>query len=88
VALAPPKTPASYRRVPLAATVADVLAAHLSQWPAHDDPGLIFMNEREQRRRRSTSTATFSPTRRTGPVPLSTSSSVREVHQMCTSRVL
>lgn len=34
VALAPPKTPASYRRVPLAAAVADGLAAHLSQWPA------------------------------------------------------
>jgi integrase len=46
VALAPPKTPASYRRVPLAAAVANVLAAHLSQWPAHDEPGLIFTNER------------------------------------------
>jgi integrase len=46
VALAPPKTQASYRTVPLAAAVADVLAAHLSQWPAHDEPGLIFTNER------------------------------------------
>jgi len=33
--------------VPLAAAVADVLAAHLSQWPAHEDPSLIFTNERD-----------------------------------------
>ncbi len=31
--------------MPLAAAVADVLAAHPKQWPAHDDPGLIFTNE-------------------------------------------
>jgi integrase len=46
VTLAPPKTQASYRSVPLAATIADVLAAHLSRWPAADEPGLIFTNER------------------------------------------
>lgn len=45
-ALAPPKTPASYRTAPLAAAVADIVAAHLSQWPAHDEPRLIFGNER------------------------------------------
>ncbi len=46
VALSPPKTLASYRTVPLAAAVADVLAAHLSQWPASHEPSLIFTNER------------------------------------------
>lgn len=45
VALAPLKTSASYRSVPLANAVADVLAGHLSQWPADAD-GLIFTNER------------------------------------------
>jgi len=46
VTLAPPKTQASYRSVPLARTIADALAAHLSRWPAADEPGLIFTNER------------------------------------------
>jgi integrase len=46
VALSPPKTPASYRMVPLAAAVADVLASDLSKWPAQNEPGLIFTNER------------------------------------------
>ena len=46
MALAPPKTQTSYRTVPLAATVADVLAAHLSRWPINDEPGLVFTNER------------------------------------------
>src|SRR5262245_53607924 len=32
VALSPPKTPASYRTVPLPATVGDELSAHLARW--------------------------------------------------------
>jgi integrase len=46
VRLGPPKTPASYRTVPLAAMVGEVLAAHLTRWPAHDGLGLVFTNER------------------------------------------
>lgn len=47
VALGPLKTSASYRSVPLAGTVTNVLAAHLSQWPAPaGDPALVFTNER------------------------------------------
>ena len=46
VTLTAPKTSASYRAVPLARTIADVLAAHLSRWPASGDPGLVFTNER------------------------------------------
>ncbi|MGH9276819.1 MAG: site-specific integrase, partial [Acidimicrobiales bacterium] len=46
VELAAPKTQASYRTVPLAATVGEVLAAHLSEWPARAELGLVFTNER------------------------------------------
>lgn len=46
VALGPLKTQASYRTLPLATVVADVLAAHLSEWPAVGEHGLIFTNER------------------------------------------
>lgn len=46
MAVAPPKTQASYRTLPLAVTVADALAAHLSRWPTASDPGLVFTNER------------------------------------------
>ena len=45
VELAAPKTPASYRTVPLASAVGDELAAHLARWPA-DSTGLVFTNER------------------------------------------
>jgi len=47
VALAPLKTPASYRTLPLASVIGDGLAGHLSRWPARDEPGLIFTNERD-----------------------------------------
>lgn len=46
VMLAPPKTPASYRTLPLPAVVVSSLAEHLSQWPAHPDLGVVFTNER------------------------------------------
>jgi integrase len=41
VGLAPPKTPASYRTVPLPQTVADALAAHLARWSPHPELGVI-----------------------------------------------
>lgn len=40
------KTDKSRRIVPLAKVVVDVLAAHLAQWSAHGQLGLIFTNER------------------------------------------
>lgn len=42
--LAPPKTAASVRTIPLPQVVADALAAHLAAFPAGED-GLIFTNE-------------------------------------------
>ena len=46
VGLAPLKTQASYRSLPLPSVVASALAAHLARWPAHPDLGVIFTNER------------------------------------------
>jgi hypothetical protein len=46
VGLAPLKTEASYRSLPLPSVVASALAAHLTRWPAHPDLGVIFTNER------------------------------------------
>ncbi len=46
VALAPLKTKASYRTLPLPDVVASALAAHLSEWPAHPGLGVIFTNVR------------------------------------------
>ncbi len=40
------KTKSSYRSLPLPGYVADVIAAHLSQWPAHAKLGLVFTNAR------------------------------------------
>ena len=42
VGLTPPKTPASYRTVPLPQTVADALAAHLARWRPHPELGALF----------------------------------------------
>jgi integrase len=47
VKLGPLKTAASYRTVPLPGSVGDVLAAHLARWPAHEELGLVFTNERD-----------------------------------------
>ncbi len=46
VELAPLKTPASYRSVPLPDVVASALAIHLAEWPAHAELGVVFTNER------------------------------------------
>lgn len=46
VGLAPRKTQASYRSVPLPQTVADAMAAHLALWPVHAQTGVMFTNER------------------------------------------
>ncbi len=46
VALGPLKTQASYRTLPLATVVIQAIAAHLTEWPATREPGLIFTNER------------------------------------------
>jgi integrase len=46
VDLAPLKTRASYRTVPLPDVVGDAIAAHLAQWPAHPDLGVVFTNQR------------------------------------------
>ncbi len=40
------KTETSYRNVPLAPVVVEVIAAHLATWPAHRELGLVFTNER------------------------------------------
>lgn len=45
VGLAPLKTEASYRTLPLPNVVAAALAAHLTRWPANADLGVIFTNE-------------------------------------------
>ena len=45
VELAPLKTPASYRTIPLPDVVAAALAAHLVEWPAHPQLGVIFTNQ-------------------------------------------
>lgn len=42
--LAPPKTDASYRSVPLPGVVVDALAAHLARWPVGES-GLVFTTE-------------------------------------------
>jgi integrase len=46
VGLAPLKTAASYRTVPLPQVVAGALAAHMAAWPVHPDKGLIFTTAR------------------------------------------
>jgi integrase len=43
--LAPPKTDASRRTVPLPAVVIDALAAHLATFPAANPVGLVFTND-------------------------------------------
>lgn len=43
--LAPPKTDASYRTVPLPDVVLDELAAHLAKYPATGELGLIFTDD-------------------------------------------
>lgn len=40
------KTSASYRTIPLPDVVGSALAAHLAQWSAHCELGLVFTNER------------------------------------------
>ena len=42
VGLAPLKTPASYRTVPLPEVVGEALAAHMATWPPHPDLGVVF----------------------------------------------
>jgi integrase len=44
--LGPPKTPASYRTVPLPQMVVDVMAAHLATYPVTHEWGLVFTTER------------------------------------------
>lgn len=46
VRLAPLKTAASYRSVPLPAVVAQAIASHLQAWPTDPELGLVFTNER------------------------------------------
>jgi integrase len=46
VALAPLKTKASYRTLPLPDVVVSALAAHLAEWPAHPGLGVVFTNVR------------------------------------------
>ncbi|GAC1535032.1 MAG: hypothetical protein NVS3B12_16610 [Acidimicrobiales bacterium] len=42
VGLAPLKTPSSYRTVPLPDVVEKALAAHMAEWRAHPDLGVVF----------------------------------------------
>ena len=46
VTIAPLKTEASYRTLPLPQVVADAMAVHIATWPAHPDLGVMFTNER------------------------------------------
>jgi integrase len=46
VRLAPLKTVASYRTVPLPDVVAQAIAAHMQTWPTHPELALVFTNER------------------------------------------
>jgi integrase len=43
--LAPPKTPASHRTVPLPQVVVDALAAHIERFPVHHPDRLVFTDE-------------------------------------------
>jgi integrase len=45
--LAPPKTNASYRTVPLPDVVLSELAAHLAEYPAVNERGLVFTDDKE-----------------------------------------
>ena len=51
--LAPPKTPASARSIPLPTVVVDMLAAHLAKYPAAEN-GLVFATDGGQPIRRTT----------------------------------
>lgn len=51
--LAPPKTSASHRVVPLPQVVVDALAAHLAAFPEQGDLGLVFVNDGGEPLRRS-----------------------------------
>ncbi len=44
VGLAPLKTQASYRSIPLPQTVADAIAAHMARWPPEGNTNVIFTN--------------------------------------------
>jgi integrase len=55
--LAPPKTPASHRTVPLPQVVVDGLAAHIERFPVHDPDRLVFTDEDGRALRRTA----FSP---------------------------
>ncbi len=46
VTLSAPKTPSSYRSVPLPTSVAEALAAHLTAWSPHPDHNTIFTTAR------------------------------------------
>jgi integrase len=43
--LAPPKTPASHRTIPLPQVVVDALAAHIDRFPVHHRDRLVFTDE-------------------------------------------
>lgn len=45
VELAPLKTQASYRTIPLGQVVLDALAVHMAEYPPHPELGLVFTNE-------------------------------------------
>jgi integrase len=74
VSLAPLKTSASYRTVPIAEAVGEALAAHLANWLAHPDLGLVFTNERGAQSRRGRSASS-------SPVPVTRVGSRRGSHR-------
>jgi integrase len=69
--LAPPKTSASARTVPLPQAVLDALAAHLAAYPAADD-GLVFTNEYGRPIRRTAFGSTWRATVAAGGAPAGT----------------
>ena len=51
--LAPPKTVASHRTIPLPQLVVDAVAAHIAEFPVTNELGLVFTNTHDRAIRRS-----------------------------------
>jgi integrase len=69
--LAPPKTAASQRTVPLPQVVLDAVAAHLAEYPSNAD-ALVFTNERGKPIRRSVFSRVWRPSVDAAGVPAGT----------------
>jgi integrase len=79
----PPKTTASNRVIPLPSTVADVLAAHLSRWPAGEH-GLIFTNTHGK----AISRSQFSKTYRVAASAIGVDATSHDLRHHCASLLI